>query len=57
MQLQLATWQEVDTYLERSRGVIIPIGPPNNTGLLVSSVPMPSAPRSLPVASPSASMR
>lgn len=26
MQLQLSTWQEVDAYLERSTGVIIPIG-------------------------------
>ena len=26
MLLQLATWQEVDAYLERSRGIIIPIG-------------------------------
>ena len=26
MQLQLSTWQEVDAYLERSTGIIIPIG-------------------------------
>ena len=26
MQLQLSTWQEVDAYLERSRGIVIPIG-------------------------------
>src|SRR5262249_22950364 len=26
MQLQLQTWQEVETYLQNSRGVILPIG-------------------------------
>ena len=26
MRLQLSTWQEVDSYLEASRGIIIPIG-------------------------------
>lgn len=26
MLLQLSTWQEIDTYLQRSRGIIIPIG-------------------------------
>ena len=26
MLLQLSTWQEIDTYLERSRGIVIPIG-------------------------------
>ena len=26
MLLQLATWQEVETYLQSSRGIIIPIG-------------------------------
>jgi creatinine amidohydrolase len=34
MLLQLATWQEVDTYLERSRGVIIPIGSTEQHGPL-----------------------
>lgn len=34
MQLQLATWQEVDAYLERSRGVIIPIGSTEQHGPL-----------------------
>ena len=26
MLLQLSTWQEIDTYLERSRGIVVPIG-------------------------------
>ena len=26
MQLQLATWQEVEAYLKRSRGIIMPLG-------------------------------
>ena len=26
MQLQMATWPEVEAYLERSRGIILPIG-------------------------------
>lgn len=34
MLLQLATWQEVDAYLERSRGVIIPIGSTEQHGPL-----------------------
>ena len=34
MLLQLATWQEVDDYLERSRGVIIPIGSTEQHGPL-----------------------
>jgi len=34
MQLQLATWQEIDTYLERSRGIIIPIGSTEQHGPL-----------------------
>lgn len=34
MLLQLATWQEVDTYLERSRGVIVPIGSTEQHGPL-----------------------
>ena len=34
MLLQLATWQEVDAYLERSRGVIIPVGSTEQHGPL-----------------------
>jgi len=34
MLLQLATWQEVDAYLERSRGVIVPIGSTEQHGPL-----------------------
>lgn len=34
MLLQLATWQEVDAYLERSRGIIIPIGSTEQHGPL-----------------------
>jgi creatinine amidohydrolase len=34
MLLQLATWQEVDAYLERSRGVMIPIGSTEQHGPL-----------------------
>ena len=34
MQLQLATWQEIDTYLEGSKGVIIPIGSTEQHGPL-----------------------
>ena len=34
MLLQLATWEEVDAYLERSRGVIIPIGSTEQHGPL-----------------------
>jgi len=34
MQLQLATWQEIDTYLERSKGIIIPIGSTEQHGPL-----------------------
>lgn len=26
MQLQHRTWQEIDAYLERSKGIIVPIG-------------------------------
>jgi creatinine amidohydrolase len=34
MLLQLATWEEVDAYLERSRGIIIPIGSTEQHGPL-----------------------
>jgi creatinine amidohydrolase len=34
MLLQLATWQEVDAYLERSRGIIIPVGSTEQHGPL-----------------------
>lgn len=34
MLLQLATWQEVDAYLERSRGILIPIGSTEQHGPL-----------------------
>jgi len=34
MLLQLATWQEVDAYLERSKGIIIPIGSTEQHGPL-----------------------
>ena len=34
MMLQLATWQEVDEYLERSKGIVIPIGSTEQHGPL-----------------------
>src|SRR3546814_5368725 len=32
MQLQLTTWPEVEAYLERSTGIIVPIGSPEQHG-------------------------
>jgi len=26
MQLELSTWQDIETYLEKSKGIIVPIG-------------------------------